>query len=389
MVSEEDRYSFQCVVQKLQKSILSHARRPWLRASSNCYDAVGEMDEHFKESFSVSDKAIRRVAFLDLGVRLRVVVSGGEDGKLCLHDLDDVCRSAVELGVHETGVTGVAVSDGCGSDGSPLVALSSGDGAVCIWDPSPLLRNSGEAKSRGARITVVGEDLRVSTLLEGGSTREALDVSISADGSRVLAADCKYGKDQLGQLEVDWRVHLWMRRPRSLNENSAAGGLALSCENRRSKRRFVFEYSTQTSIFSCHVAVSKDGETALHCEVTSKLRSARCREEFLGHGAHRMEFSCTRPMPSTPVSFILKRRMTRVKVPGPIGMKTMTKFNQYCCQMLHCIWLAATLYAGTENGRILSFEASARTSCATHTRQPRRLSGVSSQSLPQAEALSS
>lgn len=75
------------------------------------------MDKAWKESFSVSDRGIWRIAFLNVGAGRRIAASGGGDGKLHLHDLDDVTRLAVELGAHKDFVLGMAVSERGGSGG--------------------------------------------------------------------------------------------------------------------------------------------------------------------------------------------------------------------------------------------------------------------------------
>lgn len=145
--------------------------------------------------------------------------------------------------------------------GAPRVVSCSSDGAVCIWDPSPVLRSFAEGKLSSAEFSASDEDVCVAKLVEGRLGRSARDSSISVDDNRVFAPDRVYEKSGFR-----WKIQLWTRRPRRSTDNSVAEGHTFSYDH-----RLMFSYSTSNSIEICLVAISKDGEIAQHCEALSGI----------------------------------------------------------------------------------------------------------------------
>jgi WD40 repeat protein len=191
----------QNVVSKLRASIQEIAQPPWLLPRFECYGSVERKDVRCLYGFPAGDGAVYGLAYVRRG-GVDVLVSGGGDKSLRLHDIGACGRPVHVLSGHDDLVSDVYVVDKCsvGAARSTIIASSSYDGSVRLW---------------GVEDGCRGEEQCLHVLQ--CSTQERLGcVAITPDAQRIVAGGGRHGDsgaapDHATADRGEYRVHVWTR----------------------------------------------------------------------------------------------------------------------------------------------------------------------------------
>jgi WD40 repeat protein len=122
------------VVHKLRGSIQADARPPWLLPRFECFGSVEPKDARCIYEFLASEGVVYGLKFVRHG-GLNVLLSGGQDWSLHLHDIGASGRQLEVMHGHDNFVMGACVADKCGVGAalSTIIASCSLDGSVRLW----------------------------------------------------------------------------------------------------------------------------------------------------------------------------------------------------------------------------------------------------------------
>jgi WD40 repeat protein len=190
------------VVLKLRASIQDSARPPWLLPRFECYGSVQRKDARCIYELLASEGEVRGLAYTRRG-GVDVLLSGGSDGTLRLHDVGASRRQLPAMSGHDKVVSGVCVADKCsvGAARSTTIASCSLDGSVRLWGV--------EEAGRG--------DEKCPLVLRCSSRARLWCVAITPDAQRVVAGgygprDSGAAPDDAKSDRSEHRVHVWTRR---------------------------------------------------------------------------------------------------------------------------------------------------------------------------------
>jgi WD40 repeat protein len=189
------------VVLKLRASIEDSARPPWLLPRFECFGSVERKDARCIYEFLASEGEVNGLAYVRRG-GVDVLLSGGWDESLHLHDIGASWRQLHVMSGHDNIVAGVCVADECGVGAarSTTIASCSYDGSVRLWGVDEARRDE--------------ECLQTLQC----NTRERLwCVAITPDAHRVVAGGYGHGDsgaapDDTAPDRGEYRVHVWTRR---------------------------------------------------------------------------------------------------------------------------------------------------------------------------------